>query len=898
MNSDKLDLLTILSSKYDVIGITETWNNQKRDINLNNFNLYETSRKEKEGGGSALFIRNNIISTKFSNFIYKNSNEYEIVCVVTRPNYLPRSVSVLVIVCVYIPPSSTEAIQFKLYKSLCNLYENARQKYVSPGFVIMGDFNKWKYSILFSSTTNLEQIVDFPTFFREAKKSSKLDLMYSNIHNWYNKPLSLPPLKINLTHHVCIKLLPKPVINTKLNQKKKIKYRVYSNHNLLEFANLVDDFNWQPFYDSTCIDFKVEYMNVVFSNAFEVTFPEKEKFVDVNDKLWITKSLKLLISQNKKESKNSAAYIMAKNEIAKQIKRAKSEYNKSLQEKIANKPETIHSVVNKLCLLKQKIPVVEKLALSDNLSVKEMLNKINEHFSAISNRYAPIKDTCIENLNIGDCLHVNEFNVLRSFEKLNVRKSNVPGALPAQFLKFAAIHIVPFYTHVINFSFSQMKVPTEWKKGYITPVPKDINNVSIDSLRPITQTNIYSKIMEEFMFNKIYNQVISKLNGSQYGAIKNSSTAYYLISLYEFVLKSLEKPNTYVILVLLDLSKAFDLVDHNVLIRCLNDIGVCINDVMWIADFLRNRQQCTKNLNLLSKFISISNSTPQGTKVAILLFIIMINDLLTKFCNSKESMRVLMNAFVDDMCIAESVEYSQAPRINDYVNELNIYLSENKMCLNAKKSNVIIIDNSKSKRFSNLNVVINGEEIPKTNVSKLLGVLINEKADWSDHVDSIYIKACRKLFILRKLKCFCFTKLQLKNMYVLHIRSIVEYCCVLWCNSLTVKQTKKLVSVEKRALSIITGIYVCNRNYLNVCKSLNISNLSERWNQLLMNFGLKTLKNDRFKHWLEKYRIIRKDGYSNRYNKNVFNFRAVPSRFERYRRSTIPVLIRILREKY
>lgn len=125
------------------------------------------------------------------------------------------------IVCVYIPPSSTEAIQFKLYKSLCNLYENACQKYVSPGFVIMGDFNKWKYSLLFSSTTNLEQIVDFPTFFREAKQSSKLDFMYSNIYNWYNKPLSLPPLKITLTHHVCIKLLPKPVITTKLNQKKK-----------------------------------------------------------------------------------------------------------------------------------------------------------------------------------------------------------------------------------------------------------------------------------------------------------------------------------------------------------------------------------------------------------------------------------------------------------------------------------------------------------------------------------------------------------------------------------------------------------------------------------------------------------------------------------------------------
>lgn len=108
--------------------------------------------------------------------------------------------------------------------------------------------------------------------------------------------------------------------NHQTESEEKIKYRVYSNHNLLEFKNLVDDFNWQPFYDSTCIDFKVEYMNVVFSIAFEVTFREKEKFVVVNDKLWIIKSLQLLISQNKNESKNSAVYIMAKHEKAKQIK--------------------------------------------------------------------------------------------------------------------------------------------------------------------------------------------------------------------------------------------------------------------------------------------------------------------------------------------------------------------------------------------------------------------------------------------------------------------------------------------------------------------------------------------------------------------------------------------------
>ncbi len=149
------------------------------------------------------------------------------------------------------------------------------------------------------------------------------------------------------------------------------------------------------------------------------------------------------------------------------------------------------------------------------------------------------------------------------------------------------------------------------EKRVITSVPKDTTNIEIDTIRPITQTNIYSKNMEEFMFHRIYEQIISKLSAAQFFAIKKSPTSYYLVSLYNFVFKALEKPNTYIILVLLDLSKAFDLVDHYVLVRCLIQIRIKQTDVLRIADFLRNRKQCTKHKNLMSEFLSINNSTPQ-----------------------------------------------------------------------------------------------------------------------------------------------------------------------------------------------------------------------------------------------------------------------------------------------
>ncbi len=858
LSSEKHDTLQWFSLDYDVICITETWNNGNRDLSLNNFQLYETCRIEK-GGGTAVYVRSDMHSAKYNNFIYNNSKDYEITCVTIRPNYMPRSVSVLAVVCVYVPPNSKKSVQFKLFHSLCSIYENIRQKYKEPCFVIQGDFNRWKFTNVFSNTTLLKQIVQFPTFIN-ATKTSKLDYIFTNITELYNEPACLIPLKTTPMHHVCIELLPKKSFESKATCHRIIKYRDYTKDNLSDFAQLIENFNWNPFYKSNCINFKVRYMDIVISNAFEVAFKEKEKKVRCNNNLWVTKPLEQLFRRKKKYHKNTSESVQLEKEIVKEIRKAKIAYNKTIQNKISSKKESLHSIANKLCNLKRKISPVEKIALCDKLSLRETLNKINTYFAEINNRYKPLGEVLIGGLNESDKLSVNEFAVLRSFEKLNIRKSNVPGALPVRFLKFAAVHIVPLYTHIINFSFSNICVPAEWKNGYITPVPKDPSNMCIENLRPITQTNVYCKIMEEFMFHKIYSQVIAKLNPNQFGAIKKSSTAHYLISLFDFVLKSLDTPNTYIIIVLLDLSKAFDLVDHNNLIRCLIDIGIPSSDILWIAEFLRNRHQCTRHQNQISEFISISNSTPQGTKIAILLFVILVNELLNAFHEKFARPKNLMHAFVDDMCIAEAVTYTEAPQMNDYVNEINKCMVKNKMCLNAKKSSVLVIDNSKDKKFSDTNISINGEVIPKVNISKLLGVLINVKTDWSDHIDDVYSKACKKLFILRKLKCFGLSRLQLVNMYVLHVRSILEYCCVLWASALT--KVKKLVSVEKRALSIITKTYVSSSNYLKTCKTVQITCLTERWVSLTTSFGVKTLINDRFKHWFETHKIDRSLGFS------------------------------------
>lgn len=209
LNEEKLEILSCIKSQYDIIAITETWSNEDTNMKLDNFNLYEKIRKNKIGGGAALFVWDNIQTTTFNNFIHNNSGEFDIIWCVLRPHYLPKSISVIAVACVYMPPNLSKQTEYKLFESLCNAYENISKKYVSPGFLICGDFNKWNFINNFLSATKLIQTIKFPTFHDNGKKyKSKLDLVFTNLNEWYNTPIELNPLKFTKRFHSGIELTP------------------------------------------------------------------------------------------------------------------------------------------------------------------------------------------------------------------------------------------------------------------------------------------------------------------------------------------------------------------------------------------------------------------------------------------------------------------------------------------------------------------------------------------------------------------------------------------------------------------------------------------------------------------------------------------------------------------
>ena len=177
--------------------------------------------------------------------------------------------------------------------------------------------------------------------------------------------------------------------------------------------------------------------------------------------------------------------------------------------------------------------------------------------------------------------------------------------------------------------------------------PQDINT----DLHPISLTAVISKVMEGFVCKWIWDSVADKVNPDQYGCMKKTGTVHALINLVHNWSADMDKLRHFVRVLLLDFQKAFDHVDHTIVIKKLLDMGVHGCLVRWTASFLTNRRQRVKIGDVLSEWVSTNGGVPQGTKSAALLFLIMVNDFLTK---------LPMVKYVDDATVSEKGIYPKA----------------------------------------------------------------------------------------------------------------------------------------------------------------------------------------------------------------------------------------------
>ena len=368
-------------------------------------------------------------------------------------------------------------------------------------------------------------------------------------------------------------------------------------------------------------------------------------------------------------------------------------------------------------------------------------------------------------------------------------------------LKISSRFLLKPLTHICNLSISQGIFPEQLKIANVIPLYKSDDSMSFNNYRPVSVLCVLSKIFEKIMYNRVaaFLEIFKILHDNQYGFRKKSSTHVALLTFIDKVIEAIEK-GEYAIGVFLDFSKAFDTVDHQILLNKLDQYGIRGCALSWFKSYLSRRLQYVTYNGSQSSQQMIKCGVPQGSILGPLLFLIYINDLCI-VCKRTEPV-----LFADDTNLFSSG--SNAISLQDGVNnDLAIiaeWLKVNKLSLNIKKTHFMCFS-AKNKSRPGISLQIDREAIAEVNKSKFLGVVVDNKLSWKDHISFVCRKVARDIGVIIKARKVLHNE-SLKCLYYSFMYPYMIYCNQVW-GSACKTNIEPLQVLQKRAVRIILGVH-------------------------------------------------------------------------------------------
>ena len=301
---------------------------------------------------------------------------------------------------------------------------------------------------------------------------------------------------------------------------------------------------------------------------------------------------------------------------------------------------------------------------------------------------------------------------------------------------------------IINTSICEGVFPSQLKSAKVVPVHKGGSKVDIENYRPISLLSAFSKIYEKVMYTRVYDFLSQNciLNENQFGFRKGRSCEQALLTAQNEILNSLGKKQISLLL-LIDFSKAFDMVDHTILLEKLHHYGIRGIAHAWFKSYLTGRTQYVALDDKKSSLRDMIYGVPQGSILGPLLFIIYINDIP----NIVDISTFIMYADDANILISGSTVAEIEEKFNSLSKKLEIWVSTNQLALNLKKTNYMIFSNSKMHDMPFKPKIFN-HFLERKFSSRFLGVIINENLTWNENILAIKAKMSRYVGILYKLK--------------------------------------------------------------------------------------------------------------------------------------------------
>ena len=799
----------------DIFAMCETFMNDSiSDINLNipNYSYIRRDRCNKKGGGILVYISDNVSYRHRPDLEHAEIESISIE--ISYPNTKPFLLNI-----VYRPPNSHQHWIY-IFESMLKSYEEFYHEYH-----VLGDFNfnfiPEKKSFENKEWTNillkygLIQLVNVPT--RVTKKSSTIiDHIYTNQPDRLCS-VSVPCLSISDHYPVCITRKIKQRLTKR--EHRVITYRSYKNFNTANFQNDLALKRLQ--YIESELD-PNKAMTMLYDDLNSVLSkhaPLKQKRVKrLTQPGWFNSEVKRYIIERNKlhKMKDWENYKIMRNKVTSIIRKNKRDYfNNAIKDKSNVKDlwKTIKGAsnndYNNSCV-ETGLPLemcFNKVTIKGKYNI---INAFNDHFIRTSEQVEKInlnEDNFIKlKLELDKKIKhdkfeinlVSPYEVRKIIDSLKVNKATGIDCIGANILKMCGDHIIIPITSIINNSILSGIFPDSLKYAYVLPLYKNSNREDGNNYRPISILPTISKIFERHLNNQL-NSFLAKhhiLSNSQSGFRDNHSCQTALIHLVNNWIKHVDDGKL-IGSVFIDLRKAFDLVDHSILLYKLKLHHFSEHSLSLFQSYLSNRNQVVKHGNLFSTPKTVESGVPQGSILGPTLFLIYINDIQLTLSKSN------IDLYADDstLSVAGSCISEIQTKLQSDINSVLKWCSINNMLINPNKTKCMLIGNNKKINTDSLNLNINGMCIENVESHKVLGLHIDKNLKWKTHINKTCSKINSKLALLRRITYFLTFDMK-KLFYSSYILSHFDYACTLW-GWAAKKDILKISILQKRAAKII-----------------------------------------------------------------------------------------------
>ena len=894
-------LFKAIDNPFNVMIFTETWlTEDNKDLcNFEGYTPLHLLRPidkqfdlKTKGGGVSIFIKQNI-EFKYREDLCLSTPIIE--CIFIE---LEHDNKKYLIGGVYRVPNTN-------VNEFCDTINRLIEPHRSYEIVLLGDFNicllqdnAHKRELQNTMQTNsLYPTILTPTRVASVLRNGQLvttktliDNVYLNTQNNFKSGT----LEVTISDHFPVFTSLSDCKVPEPNEETIIHYRLINDITLRKFRYaLENNVELNNLYANYAIENVFSQFLTIFTKLYEHYFPIKQLKLTRKGiyKPWINLSLitRMKIKDNlfklsKRNLIDRKTFTDFRNLLNTQIRNAKSEYyTNKFNDNEGNIKETWRTIND---AIKSKRRSSNTIILKENdrkIESKEVPNSFNNYFTGIAEKLTNQLPTSIHNASsylknrINNTFFMNPISKEEISKALLKLKNNGKGTknISTLVLKNNVNKLSEILCHVLNICIAGGYFPNELKLGCITPIYKSGTKSEVKNYRPICSLSPFSKIFEKIIYNRMIEFIDQNniLSPNQFGFRKGLSTESAIIQFIDNVHKGLDKRH-HTIAIFMDLSKAFDVLSHNILFNKLEHYGFRGKFLDLLMSFISNRKYFVSANGSTSDIKTVNIGVPQGSTLGPLLFLLYINDM----CNSSSILN--FTQFADDTTITHS-----GPNLEVLTNEIERELEKvldwllaNKLIINLTKTHTMLFTNKRVER--KITIKANNTNLEQKAECKFLGVIVDENITWKSHINHISSKISKTLAILRLLK-YTFPKQILKTLYMSLVQPYLNYCNVIW-GAADKTTMEPLFILQKKAIRLVNRVHYLEHTK-PLFESMKILSIYQLYELNCILFIYKCLNSNKYPSF--KNKMTRNSQYHNYNTRSNSHFRLPASRLKNIRQS-------------